>query len=101
VATLDPLWGLYASVTRRTLDGKNPTGWVPEQKITLAEALRAYTAGNAWAVFAEQRWGTLAPGREADVIVIDRNLFTMPAESLATARVTITIVGGKIVYRKS
>jgi predicted amidohydrolase YtcJ len=101
VATLDPLWGLYAAVTRRTLDGKNPTGWVPEQKITLAEALRAYTAGNAWAVFAEQRWGTLAPGREADVIVIDRNLFTMPAESLATARVTITIVGGKIVYRKS
>jgi predicted amidohydrolase YtcJ len=101
VATLDPLTGVSAAVTRRTSDDKNPTGWVPEQKVTLAEALRAYTAGNAWAVFAEQRWGTLAPGREADVIVIDRNLFTMPAESLATARVTITIVGGKIVYRES
>jgi hypothetical protein len=101
VATLDPLWGVYAAVTRRTLDGKNPGGWVPQQKITLAEALRAYTAGNAWAVFAENQWGTLAPGRDADVVVLDHDLFTMPPESLATARVTVTIVGGKIVYRKS
>ncbi|HMA42396.1 MAG TPA: amidohydrolase [Gemmatimonadales bacterium] len=101
VATLDPLWGLYAAVTRRTLDGKHPDGWVPEQKIALAQALRAYTAGNAWAVFAENQWGTLAPGRDADVVVLDHNLFTMPPESLATARVTVTIVGGKVVYRKS
>jgi predicted amidohydrolase YtcJ len=101
VATLDPLVGVSAAVTRRTSDDKNPAGWVPEQKITLSEALRAYTAGNAWAVFAEQQWGTLAPGRDADVIVLDRNLFTMAPESLATARVTITIVGGKIVYRKT
>jgi predicted amidohydrolase YtcJ len=101
VATLDPLWGVYAAVTRRTLDGKNPGGWVPQQKITLAEALRAYTAGNAWAVFAENRWGTLAPGRDADVVVLDHDLFTMPPESLATARVAVTIVGGRIVYRKS
>ena len=101
VATLDPLWGLYAAVTRRTLDGKYPEGWVPDQKITLAQALRAYTAGNAWAVFAENQWGTLAPGRDADVVVVDHNLFTMPPESLATARVAVTIVGGKLVYRKS
>ncbi len=101
VATLDPLWGVYAAVTRRTLDGKNPGGWVPQQKITLAEALRAYTAGNAWAVFAENQWGTLAPGRDADVVVLDHNLFTMAPESLATARVSVTIVGGKIVYRRS
>lgn len=101
VATLNPLWGVYAAVTRRTSDGKNPDGWVPEQKITLAEALRAYTAGNAWAVFAESQWGTLAPGRDADLVVLDRNLFTMAPESLATARVSVTIVGGKIVYRKS
>lgn len=101
VATLDPLWGVYAAVTRRTLDGKNPGGWVPQQKITLAEALRAYTAGNAWAVFAESQWGTLAPGRDADVVVLDHDLFTMAPESLATARVAVTIVGGKIVYRKS
>lgn len=101
VATLDPLWGLYAAVTRRTLDGKHPEGWVPDQKITLAQALHAYTAGNAWAVFAENQWGTLAPGRDADVVVVDHNLFTMPPESLATARVSVTIVGGKVVYRKS
>jgi len=101
VATLDPLTGVFAAVTRRTSDDKNPTGWVPGQKITLGEALRSYTAGNAWAVFAEQRWGTLAPGRDADVIVLDRNLFTMAPESLATARVVVTIVGGRIVYRKS
>ena len=101
VATLDPLWGLYAAVTRRTLDGKHPDGWVPDQKIALAQALRAYTAGNAWAVFAENQWGTLAPGRDADVVVVDHNLFTMPPESLATARISVTIVGGKVVYRKS
>jgi predicted amidohydrolase YtcJ len=101
VATLDPLWGVYAAVTRRTLDGKHPDGWVPDQKVTLAEALRAYTAGNAWAVFAENQWGTLAPGRVADVVVLDHNLFTMAPESLATARVSVTIVGGRIVYRKN
>jgi predicted amidohydrolase YtcJ len=101
VATLDPLWGVYAAVTRRTLDGKNSTGWVPQQKITVGEALRAYTAGNAWAVFADQQWGTLAPGRFADVVVVDHNLFTMAPESLATARVSVTMVGGKVVYRKS
>ncbi len=101
VATIDPLWGVYAAVTRRTSDGKNPGGWVPEQKITLAEALRAYTAGNAWAVFAEHQWGTLTSGYDADVVVLDHNLFTMVPESLATARVAVTIVGGKLVYRKS
>jgi len=101
VATIDPLWGVYAAVTRRTLDNKNPGGWVPEQKITLAEALKAYTGNNAWAVFAEHQWGTLAPGMDGDVVVLDHNLFTMAPESLATARVAVTIVGGKVVYRKS
>ncbi len=101
VATIDPLWGVYAAVTRRTLDNKNPGGWVPEQKITLAEALKAYTAGNAWGVFAEHQWGTLAPGLDADVVVLDHDLFKLAPESLATARVSVTIVGGKVVYRKS
>jgi predicted amidohydrolase YtcJ len=100
VASLDPLLGVYAAVTRRTSDGQNPTGWVPDQKITLAEALHAYTAGNAWAVFAEHQWGSLAPGRDADMAVLDRNLFTMAPESLATAHVAVTIVGGRIVYRR-
>ncbi len=100
VATLDPIAGVYAAVTRSTSDGKNPDGWVPEQKISLAEALRAYTWGNAYAVFAEKSRGTLAPGMLADVDVLDRDLFTMPPESLATARVMATIVGGKVVFER-
>src|SRR5437899_10996162 len=100
VAPLDPLAGVYAAVTRRTLDGKNPNGWVPEQKITVGEALRAYTAGNAFAPFDEQKRGALAPGYYADVVVVDRNLFATPAESLAAARVRVTIVGGKVVYER-
>ena len=100
VAPLDPLAGVHAAVTRRTLDGKNPGGWVPEQKVTVEEALRAYTAGNAWAVFAEQQWGKLAPGYFGDVVVVDRNLFAMPPDSLNQARVRLTIVGGKVAYRR-
>jgi predicted amidohydrolase YtcJ len=98
VAPLDPLSGVYAAVTRRTLDGKHPGGWVPEQKVSVAEALRAYTAGVAYATFDEKKWGTLVPGYYADVVVVDRNLFTTPPESLAQARVRYTIAGGKVVY---
>lgn len=101
VAPLDPVLGIYAAVTRRTLDGKNPRGWVPEQKISVAEALRAYTAGNAWATFNQDNWGTLAPGHLADVVVLDHNLFTMPLDSLDQARVRYTIVGAKIVFRRA
>ena len=100
VALLDPMLGVYAAVTRRTLDGKNPGGWVPEQKISVGEALRAYTSGNAWATFNEQNWGTLAPGRFADVVVLDRDPFAVPAESLGTIKPRFTIVGGKVVYRR-
>ncbi|HEX9485560.1 MAG TPA: amidohydrolase [Gemmatimonadales bacterium] len=100
VAPLDPILGVYAAVTRRTLDGKHPDGWVPEQKITVGEALRAYTAGNAYATFDEAKRGMLAPGVDADLVVLDRNLFTMPADSLDRARVRYTIVGGKLVYRR-
>jgi len=100
VGPLDPLLGLYAATTRRTIDGAHPDGWVPEEKISLEDALRAYTAGTAYAVFAETQWGRLAPGYYADLVVLDRNLFTMPAESLATARVRYTVVGGRVVYRR-
>jgi len=100
VAPLDPILGVYAAVTRRTLDGKNPGGWVPEQKITVGEALRAYTAGNAFATFDETKRGVLAPGYFADVVVLDRNLFTILPDSLDRARVTVTVVGGKVVYER-
>src|SRR5213083_2111296 len=100
VAPLDPILGVYAAVTRRTLDGKHPNGWVPEQKISVGEALRAYTAGNAYATFDEARRGTLTPGADADLVVLDRNLFTTPPDSLDQARVRYTIVGGRVVYRR-
>ncbi|HYU29981.1 MAG TPA: amidohydrolase [Gemmatimonadales bacterium] len=100
VAPLDPMLGVYAAVTRRTLDDKNPNGWVPEQKITVGEALRAYTYGNAWATFNEQKWGTLAAGRFADVVVLDRDPFAIPPDSLGAVKPLYTIVGGRVVYRK-
>ena len=100
VAPLDPMLGVYAAVTRRTLDDRNPGGWVPEQKITVGEALRAYTSVNAWATFNEQKWGTLAPGKFADVVVLDRDPFAVAPESLGTIKPRYTIAGGRVVYRK-
>jgi predicted amidohydrolase YtcJ len=98
VATPDPLKGIDAAVTRRTNDGKNPGGWQPQEKVTLAEALRAYTWGNAYAVFQEKKRGTLAPGMYADVVVVDRNLFAIPADSIGDSHVRVTVVGGKVVF---
>ena len=100
VATPDPLKGIDAAVTRRTNDGRNPGGWMPAQKITLAEALRAYTWGNAYAVFREKVRGTLAPGMYGDIVVLDRNLFAIPADSIGSARVRITVVGGRVVFER-
>ena len=100
VAPLDPMLGVYAAVTRRTLDDKNPGGWVPAQKITVGEALRAYTYGNAWATFNEQKWGTLAPDRFADIVVLDRDPFMVPPESLGTIKPRFTFVAGRLVFQK-
>jgi hypothetical protein len=98
VAPIDPILGIYAAVTRRTLDGKNPNGWVPDQKITVEEALRAYTAGNAYGVFAEQARGKLAPGYLADLVLLDQDLTAIPPEAIEKASVRATVVGGKVVY---
>ena len=99
VAPLDPLFGIYAAVTRATLDGKHPDGWFPEQRLTLEEALRAYTQGAAYAAFQENDKGTIAPGKLADLVVLSEDLFRIPPERIKEARVEITIVGGRIVYR--
>ena len=98
VAPLDPILGLEAAVTRATLDGKNPGGWVPEQKITLAEAVTAYTQGSAYAEFQERDKGVLAPGMLADLVVLSRDLFHLEPQRLHEARVTTTIVGGRVVF---
>ena len=98
VAPLDPIVGIWAAVTRETLDGKHPGGWIPSQKITVVEALHAYTAENAYGVFAEQRRGMLKPGMLADLVVLDHDLRTIPPDSIRNTRVRYTVVGGKVVF---
>jgi predicted amidohydrolase YtcJ len=98
VAPLDPVLGIYAAVTRRTLDGKHPDGWVPQEKITVEEALRAYTMGNAYGVFAEKTRGRLVPGYKADLVLLDRDLTAIPPEEIERAKVRATIVGGRVVF---
>jgi len=98
VAPPTPLEGIYAATTRRTLDDKNPGGWVPEQKITVEQALRAYTTGSAYAGFQEKEVGVLKPGMLADVVMIDRDLTRIPPEAIRDAHVVLTMVGGRIVF---
>jgi predicted amidohydrolase YtcJ len=100
VAPPTPLEGIYAAVTRRTLDDRNAGGWVPEQKIGVEEALRAYTATAAYASFDENRKGTIAAGRAADLVMLDRNIFEIAPEEIRSAKVLLTLVGGRPVFRK-
>lgn len=100
VAPLNPILGVYAAVTRRTLDGRNPNGWIPEQKITVAEALRCYTANNAWAMFAENEIGRIAPGMLADIAVLSDDLFTIAPEKIENVQVDMTIFDGKVIYER-
>jgi predicted amidohydrolase YtcJ len=99
VAPMDVLQGLYAALTRRTTDGANPTGWVPEEKISLEEALTAYTSGSAYAGFMEGKVGLLEAGKYADFVVLSQDLFQMDAVEIPTVQVEMTMVGGEIVYR--
>ena len=98
VAPPTPLEGIYAAVTRRTLDDKHPNGWVPEQKITVEDALRAYTTGGAYASFQEAEKGSLAAGKLADVVIIDRDLTKIAPETIRDAKIMYTIVGGRVVF---
>lgn len=98
VAPIDPLLGIYAAVTRRTLDGKNPDGWVPEQKISVEDALRAYTAGGAYAGYREQVLGTLEVGKYGDMVVLSRDLLAIDPVEIPDVKVEYTIVGGAVIY---
>jgi predicted amidohydrolase YtcJ len=100
VAPATPLEGIYAAATRRTLDGRHPNGWVPEQKITVQEAMRAYTTGAAYAEFTERDKGRIAPGLLADMVLIDQDLTRIPPETIKDAHVVTTLVGGKVVYQR-
>jgi predicted amidohydrolase YtcJ len=98
VAPLNPLLGLYAAVTRATLDGKNPNGWFPEQKLTVAEAVEAYTMGSAYAEFQEKEKGSITAGKLADMVLLSDDIFSIAPEKIRDVKVVETIVGGKVVW---
>lgn len=98
VAPLDPLLGIYAAVTRRTLDGKNSRGWIPEQKITVEEAVRAYTFGSAYAEFSDHLKGSITPGKLADLVMLSRDIFKIDSKDIEKVRVLLTVVDGRVVY---
>jgi predicted amidohydrolase YtcJ len=98
VATMDALYGIYAAVTRRTLDDKNPNGWIPEQKITVDEALRGFTYGSAYAEFQDKVKGTLETGKLADMIIVSDDIFTIDPVKIKDAKVLTTIMDGRVVY---
>jgi predicted amidohydrolase YtcJ len=98
VAPLHPLGGIYAAVTRRTLDGKNPLGWVPEQKISVEEAVRCTTINNAYASFEEDIKGSITPGKLADMVVLGEDIFSIAPETIKDVAVAMTIVDGRTVH---
>jgi len=97
VAPLNPMLGVYAAVTRATLDGKNPGGWFPEQKLTVAEAIEAYTMGSAFAEFQENEKGSITPGKLADMVLLSDDIFTIDPAKIREVTTLTTIVGGKMV----
>lgn len=99
VAPLDPLKGIHAAVTRKTLDGKNPNGWIPEQKITVEEAVKAYTVTAAYSGFEENMLGSITPGKFADMVVLTKDIFSIDPEEILNTKVAYTIFNGKIIYK--
>jgi predicted amidohydrolase YtcJ len=100
VVSLDPRFGLYTAVTRKTAGGEPEGGWNPAERISLADAVDAYTRGAAFAAFDEQRKGTLARDMLADVVVMSADIFTLPPDELLQAEVAVTIADGRVVYRR-
>jgi predicted amidohydrolase YtcJ len=99
VAPLNPLTGIDAAVNRRTLDGKHPDGWFPEQKITVAQAVEAYTLTSAYAAFQDKDKGSIEPGKLADLVVLSRDILADgERDHIAETQVLLTMVGGKVVY---
>lgn len=98
VAPLDPMQTVYAAVTRATLDGKNPNGWFPEQKLTVPETVEAYTMGSAYAEFQESEKGSITPGKLADMVLLSEDIFSIRPEEIKNVRALMTFVGGKTVW---
>lgn len=100
VVTVDPLLTLYSAVTRRTVDGKNPDGWIPEQKISIDEAIKCYTLNSAYAEFEENEKGSIQPGKYADFVVLSDDLLKIDPVKIKDVKVEMTVEGGKIVYKR-
>jgi predicted amidohydrolase YtcJ len=100
VAPMEPLLGIYAAVTRQTLDGKRPEGWIPAEKISVAEAVRAFTAGSAYAEFEEKRKGTIGVGMLADLVVLSDDIFTIDPPRIRQTKVEMTIFNGRVVFSR-
>ncbi len=98
VAPLDPIAGIYAAVTRRTLDDKNPNGWFPDEKISVEQALKCYTANNAYACFQENKLGKLKAGMLADFAILSDDIFSIALEKIRDIKVMRTVVNGKEVW---
>ncbi|MCX6329973.1 MAG: amidohydrolase [Bacteroidia bacterium] len=98
VEPLNPMEGLYAAVTRKDRLGEEGNGWFPEQKLAMEEAIKYYTWGSAYAQFMDDRKGMIKPGYLADIVIVDKNLLTIPENEIMKTKVDYTIVGGKVVY---
>jgi predicted amidohydrolase YtcJ len=99
VASPNPFWGIHAAVTRQKRDGKPEGGWYPAQKLSVAEAVWGYTMGAAIASGQESDLGSLTPGKLADLIVLDQDIFKIPAEQIYETQIVMTVFDGRIVYQ--
>jgi predicted amidohydrolase YtcJ len=100
VAPINPLAGIYAAVTRRTLDGKHPDGWVPQQRISVAEAVHAYTVGAAYASLEDGIKGSIEPGKLADLVVLSEDIFHIDPVEIQDVKVDITIFDGRVIFKR-
>ncbi len=100
VAPINPLLGIYAAVTRRTLDDKNPNGWIPEQKISVEDAIKCYTLNNAYAAFEENKKGSIEKGKFADLVVLNEDILTIDPVRIKDVKVDMTVFDGDIIYKR-
>ena len=100
VVSLNPLLGIYAAVTRRTVDGKNPNGWIPEQKISVEDAIKCYTLNSAYAEYSENLKGSIEPGKLADLVVLSDDILTIDPAKIKDVKVDMTIFDGKIIFKR-
>lgn len=101
VEPADPLWGIYAAVTRKDMSGKPKGAFYPNERITVEEAVRMFTVGGAYAAFQEGQKGTLEPGKLADFVVLSEDLFKVPPDEIKDIEVLMTVVGGEVAYQKA